>query len=96
MLRDSDYVLEPAIRYLRKLQKEGLITLDSPRDAALQLSCLALGGARYLMVKPHNNPQSHAHWADALTTLFTRAWQLDTAREKAAKPARRRNGGAAA
>jgi AcrR family transcriptional regulator len=76
MLHDSDFILEPLIRFLRKLHKEGRITLESPRDSALQLSCLALGGARYLMVKPSNDPQAHAHWADALTTLFTRAWQL--------------------
>lgn len=91
MLHDSDYVLEPVIRYLRKLHKDGRITLESPRDAAIQLTCLAQGGARYLMVKPSNEPQAHSHWADALTTLFVRAWQLreDTGRT-AAKPVRRR------
>ncbi len=94
MLHDSDFVLEPVIRYLSERQKEGLITLDSPREAALQLSCLALGGTRYLMVKPRDDPRSQAHWADALTTLFTRAWQLDGAQAKAAKPARKRNGSA--
>jgi AcrR family transcriptional regulator len=84
MLHDSDFVLEPVIRYLHDRRKEGLITLDSPREAALQLSCLALGGTRYLMVKPRDDPQSQAHWADALTTLFTRAWQVDGAQSKAA------------
>jgi AcrR family transcriptional regulator len=87
MLHDSDYVLEPLIRYLRKLQKDGRITLESPRDAALQLSCLALGGARYLMVKPSNDPQARSHWADALTTLFTRAWQLKPEGAAVAVPA---------
>ncbi len=97
MLHDSDFILEPLIRFLRKLQKEGRITLESPRDAALQLSCLALGGARYLMVKPSNDPQAHAHWADSLTTLFVRAWQLQGAQEKvAAKTSRKRSNGAAA
>jgi AcrR family transcriptional regulator len=94
MLHDSDYVLEPVIRYLSERQKEGLITLDNPRDGALQLSCLALGGTRYLMIKPRSTPQSRAHWADALTTLFARAWQLDGVPTKTAKPSRKRKGSA--
>jgi AcrR family transcriptional regulator len=76
MLHDSDYVLEPMIRYLRKLEREGRLVLDSPRDAALQVSCLAIGGARFLMVKPTYEPRAGEHWVDAVTALFMRAWQV--------------------
>ena len=76
MLQDVDFVLEPMIRYLRQLKREKRVTLENPRDAALQVSCLAMGGTRYLMVKPSNDPQAEAHWADAVTALFIRAWQV--------------------
>jgi len=78
MLHDQDFLLEPVIDYLHHLKAKGLIEIDSPRDSAIQLSCLAGGGARYLMVEPTGSPARRAHWADSLCKLFFRAWSLKT------------------
>jgi AcrR family transcriptional regulator len=94
MLHDGDHILEPLIRYLGKLKKEGLVAIESPRDAALQLSCLALGGARYLMAKPSTDPEARIHWANALMVLFTQAWQLKSDRASGSAASRKRNGSA--
>lgn len=76
MLQDTDFLLEPVIGYLHHLKAHGVIDVDSPRDAAIQLSCLSGGGARYLMIQASHSPQTRFHWADSLCTLFFRAWNL--------------------
>lgn len=76
MLKDTDFVFQPLISYLQELRDSGRITIDDPRDAAIQLAALAGGGARYLMVKPSNDPKISEHWTEPLVTLFSRAWQL--------------------
>jgi len=76
MLQDTDFFLEPVINYLQYLKSSGVIEIESARDAAIQLSCLAGGGARYLMIKPSNLPAAREHWSDALFTLFSAAWKL--------------------
>lgn len=89
MLHDADFILEPIIGYLHHLKAKGLIDVESPRDAAIQLSCLVGGGARYLMVRPTNLPTARLHWADSLCKLFFRAWNLKpaTAATRARRPA---------
>lgn len=76
MLHDGDFLLEPVIQYLRHLKDSGQIDIDNPRDAAIQLSCLASGGTRYLMIRPSNLPAAREHWADTLCVLFFRAWKM--------------------
>jgi len=76
MLHDTDFFLEPVIKYLRGLRDDGYITIESPREAAIQLTCLAGGGARYLMVRPSTAPAARAHWTDSLYELFSKAWNL--------------------
>lgn len=90
MLHDTDFFLEPVINYLQDLKARGIIQIDSARDAAIQLSCLAGGGARYLMVRPSNQPTARAHWSDSLYQLFSRAWHLQPSPASPAAPKRRK------
>lgn len=74
MTHDIDFLLEPVILYLQHLKDNGSIDIDSARDSAIQLSALAAGGTRYLMVRPSYLPSARTHWADSLCKLFFRAW----------------------
>jgi len=76
MLDDTDFALGPLITYLQKLQDDGVIHITSPREAAIQMTALAMGGVRYLVQKPSVLPEARAHWVDSIYTLFARSWGL--------------------
>ena len=76
MRDDVDIALEPLIAYLRKLKDEGRIFVDSPRDAAIQVAALAVGGIRYLLSTPSSEAQARQHRVEAIYQLFARSWGL--------------------
>jgi TetR/AcrR family transcriptional repressor of mexJK operon len=75
MLDDSSYIAEPLVDYLDRLKLAGKIQVESPYDAATQISGLASGAGRYLLLQPSRHPQSRKHWVDSLVVLFSRAWR---------------------
>lgn len=75
---EVDEALTPISAYLDQLQAAGRISVPNIRDAAIQFFTLAVGGVRYLLVRPTNAPGSREHWVDAVYTTFARAWGLDT------------------
>lgn len=74
MLDDAAQVTRPLERYLQKLKESGLIEVDSPRDAAAQVSGLASGAGRYVLLTPGRHPASRKRWVESLVRLFLRAW----------------------
>jgi AcrR family transcriptional regulator len=76
MLSETDFALGPLIGYLQRLKDEGVLGVENPRDAAIQLTAVAIGGVRYLMQKPSADPKARAHWVDSVYRLFARAWGL--------------------
>lgn len=75
MLDDAAHVTRPLERYLQKLKDAGQIEVDSPRDAAAQISGLASGAGRYVLLTPGRHPASRRRWVESLVALFTRAWR---------------------
>lgn len=76
MLSETDFALGPLIGYLQRLKDEGLVAVENPRESAIQLTALAIGGVRYLMQKPSLDPKARAHWVDSIYRLFARSWGL--------------------
>jgi AcrR family transcriptional regulator len=77
MLNDSKYVAQPLVEYLQKLKDKGQIDIDSAYDAATQISGLASGAGRYVLLTPSRHPGSRKRWVESLVTLFMRAWRVD-------------------
>ncbi len=75
MLDDSAQISEPLVAYLQALKDAGQIDIDSPYDAAVQISGLASGAGRYLLLTPGRHPVSRKRSVESLVTLFTRAWR---------------------
>lgn len=75
MLDDSAQVSAPLVAYLQRLKDAGQVDLDSPYDAAAQISGLASGAGRYVLLTPGRHPASRRRWVESLVTLFTRAWR---------------------
>lgn len=75
MLNDMKHFSEPLVRYLGELQRMGRIEISTPLEAAIQISGMASGSGRYLLVRPSGHPVSRLHWVDSLTDLFSRAWR---------------------
>lgn len=73
---DTDFALGPLINYLQKLRDEGVIHIQSPRDAAIQMTALAMGGVRYLMLKPSTLPEAREHRVESIYQLFAKSWGL--------------------
>ena len=76
MIRESDYAMQPFVVYIERLQREGVIVIENPGHAALQLASLAVGGVRYLMHDPSNDPVGTEHWVDSIYMTFARAWGM--------------------
>jgi AcrR family transcriptional regulator len=81
MLDDSSEAAGPLVEYLQQLKDAGQIDIDSPRDAAIQITGLASGGGRYVLTPPSRRAASRQHAVETVVRLFTRAWQ----RKKAAR-----------
>ncbi|MDB5987859.1 MAG: hypothetical protein JWR16_2912 [Nevskia sp.] len=77
MLNDSKIVAEPLVQYLQQLKDSGQIAIESAYDAATQISGMASGAGRYLLVTPSRHPMSRQHWIETLVSLFTRAWRVE-------------------
>lgn len=75
MLDDSAHISAPLVDYLQALKDAGQIDIDSPYDAALQISGLASGAGRYVLLTPGRHPVSRRRSVESLVTLFTRAWR---------------------
>jgi AcrR family transcriptional regulator len=75
MLDDAARVTEPLVRHLQALKDAGQIDVDSPRDAAAQISGLASGAGRYVLLTPSRHPASRRRWIDSLVALFLKAWR---------------------
>jgi len=63
------------VAYLQALKDAGQLDIDSPYDAAVQISGLASGAGRYLLLTPGRHPVSRKRSVESLVTLFTRAWR---------------------
>ena len=77
MLDEASYSLEPMVDYLSWLRAEGHIALDNPHEAALQLTAVAIGGTRPLMLDPAKERIDRARWVESVYTTFARAWGLE-------------------
>ncbi|WP_293373228.1 TetR/AcrR family transcriptional regulator [Nevskia sp.] len=75
MLDDAAHISEPLVDYLQRLKDAGQIDIDSPYDAAAQISGLASGAGRYVLLTPGRHPASRKRWVESLVTLFMRAWR---------------------
>lgn len=75
MLDDAAHVAEPLVEYLQALKDSGQVDIDSPYDAAAQISGLASGAGRYVLLTPGRHPASRRRWVESLVTLFVRAWR---------------------
>ena len=75
MLDDAAHISEPLVEYLQRLKDAGQIDIDSPYDAAAQISGLASGAGRYVLLTPGRHPASRKRWVESLVTLFMRAWR---------------------
>lgn len=76
MLRDAEQVSEPLVDYLQKLKDRGLVDIDSPFDASVQISGLASGAGRFVLLAPSRHPASRKRWVESLVALFVHAWQV--------------------
>jgi len=76
MLDDAQHISEPLVEYLQQLMDCGEIDIESAYDAATQISGLASGAGRYVLLTPTRHPASRKRWVESLVTLFTRAWSL--------------------
>ena len=75
MLADAEQISEPLVRYLEQLKARGLIELESPFDAAVQISGMTSGAGRFVLQPPSRRPASRRRWIESLVTLFVRAWR---------------------
>lgn len=76
ILEDAEFALEPLINYLKQLRDEKGVQIDSPRESAMQMAALAIGGVRYLIHTPSSRPRARKHRVDAIYNLFARSWGL--------------------
>ena len=76
MLEDSQHISEPLVAYLQALMDKGQVDLDSPYDAAVQLSGMASGAGRYVLLTPSRHPASRKRWVESLVSLFVKAWRV--------------------
>lgn len=75
MLEDSQHISEPLVAYLQALKDKGQVDIDSPYDAAVQISGMASGAGRYLLLTPSRHPASRKRWVESLVGLFLKAWR---------------------
>lgn len=76
VLSDTDYALAPVIAYLQQQCNNGVLQIDNPREAAIQLAALAAGGVRYLIHAPSALPEAREHQVESIYQLFARSWGL--------------------
>ncbi len=76
MLEDSQHISEPLVAYLQALKDKGLVDIDSPYDAAVQISGMASGAGRYVLLTPSRHPASRKRWVESLVSLFVKAWRM--------------------
>jgi len=76
MLEDSQHISEPLVAYLQALKDKGQVDLDSPYDAAVQISGMASGAGRYVLLTPSRHPASRKRWVESLVSLFVKAWRM--------------------
>ena len=76
ILEDADFALEPLINHLKQLRDEKEVQIDSPRESAIQIAALAMGGIRYMVHTPSSQPRARNHRVDAIYNLFARSWGL--------------------
>ncbi|WP_051144304.1 TetR/AcrR family transcriptional regulator [Nevskia ramosa] len=76
MLEDAQHISEPLVAYLQALKDKGLVDIDSPYDAAVQISGMASGAGRYLLLTPSRHPASRKRWVESLVSLFVKAWRM--------------------
>ncbi|WP_293397238.1 TetR/AcrR family transcriptional regulator [Nevskia sp.] len=76
MLEDSQHISEPLVAYLQALKDKGQVDLDSPYDAAVQISGMASGAGRYVLLTPSRHPASRKRWVESLVSLFVKAWRI--------------------
>lgn len=79
MLEDAEQISEPLVDYLQKLKDRGLIDLESPFDASVQISGMASGAGRFVLLTPSRRPASRNRWIESLVTLFVQAWRVHPA-----------------
>ena len=76
ILEDADFALEPLINHLKQLRDEKEVQIDSPRESAIQIAALAMGGIRYMIHTPSSQPRARNHRVNAIYNLFARSWGL--------------------
>lgn len=76
MLEDAEHISEPLVDYLQTLKERGLVDIASPFDASVQISGMASGAGRYVLLTPSRNPATRRRWVESLVTLFVSAWRV--------------------
>lgn len=79
MLEDAEQISEPLVAYLQKLKDRGLVDIESPFDASVQISGMASGAGRFVLLTPSRRPASRKRWIESLVTLFMQAWRVHQA-----------------
>ena len=73
----ADFLATPLVLYLSKLKEQGVLNIDSPYWAAMQLGALAMGGVRFFYAEPLRNDAERDRWASSLHKLFWNSWRRD-------------------
>jgi len=68
------FLFEPLIDYLRRLSERGVARIDDPVEAAWDLTTLAGGGIRMLLMAPLTDPEHLQARTQRLTRLVTAGW----------------------
>lgn len=76
MIRETDYAMQPVVAYIERLRQAGIVVVENPSHAAVQMATLAMGGVRYLMHDPSSDPVGTERWVDSIYTTFARAWGM--------------------
>lgn len=90
LLADDNFLVEPVIDYLTRAAARGDLAIADPYAAAMQLSALAGGGARFLMKKPSLGAERRAQWVQAILKFVMDAWRPDRGSNLSAGASRRR------
>lgn len=86
-LLQTEYAQGPIVDYLDRLRDQGVIAVENTHDAALQLGVLAMGGVRYLMHKPTNDPIGKDRWVEEVFKLCARSWGMMSVQKKRTRTA---------
>jgi AcrR family transcriptional regulator len=75
MISSASSYLDTLIECLAQLDRKGIIAVDNPHSAAIQLTGMISGGVRFLIIPPPEGAAARRRWGLRVHALFWNSWR---------------------